>query len=302
MKVSKYCGGYSICIWVCCAVIYFWTIAIDCGGCPKAIKCHDAFELESPRRNASCISILPLFQDYPSVNRPILLLENACTQVSGLSFQILVLGEFDYDLNRSAVRVGEILNAMRLSQRDNPQLLHVIGIPNPDLSLDIFQGLHVHIWYYPEFLYGTLFQIADMYSADLIKIPTSLDNHFPPIAFNCSFGSNYNKAFTISRAEGNDPAKNCNWYAGQGSFDGIMYKGKMPIQVYKLLRFSRAYWGCENLAAWVLQQHGYELTSICPVYFTWHMHDSNVREAYERPRINAYSSSPGNAHLGELCH
>ncbi len=78
----------------------------------------------------------------------------------------------------------------------------------------------------------------------------SADDIYPPINFKCSF-RNPRTMYALSRRD--SAAESCTRFSGQGSFDGFMFEHVSRAAIANL-KFSRAYFGCENVAAHVLEQ------------------------------------------------
>jgi len=75
----------------------------------------------------------------------------------------------------------------------------------------------------------------------------------------------------------------------QLSADGFVFD-KIEESVLSGLKFSRSYWGAENVAAWIFEQNGYKVMNLCPWFAPVHVHKAPRTDGL-RPRINSGDSS-----------
>ena len=162
------------------------------------------------------------------------------------------LGEYNYFTNDA--RMKEVKHAMRETAKFNPRGHFIVLVSETDQNILHTKLLHdikhisYEVYYTAEILYGTLFEIGNHYVG--VKFAGSADDIYPPVNFNCSF-RNPRTMYALSRRD--SESESCTRFSGQGSFDGFMFE-HVNKQAISDLKFSRAYYGCENVAAHVLEQ------------------------------------------------
>lgn len=196
------------------------------------------------------------------------------------------------------VRNSEVMTAISLSVEANPQsrMLLVVSTKNETLLENFvyryLQNISYDIYFCEEVLYGTLLELGNMYPG--MKFAGSADDYYPFINFTCSWSFKENNevnansiVYALSRL---DPAtkQTCSSMMVQGSFDGLLFN-YVPESVLKNLRFSRSYFGCENVAAAAFMKESFKIYNLCPFYYPVHFHSALTRPG--RLRINHVDNS-----------
>ena len=222
---------------------------------------------------------------------------------------LTIIGELNVDF--STPRALEIIRAISLTKESNPEVHYAFAFGNLSAAGDISQAFpHVShdLWYCPEVLYGTLYDIGNQYTG--AKIASSIDNWFPPFNLTCSFldeTTQQPRAYLLSRESTSEltdmeTTKPCNFYMSVGSWDGILFD-HIPPALLPAMRFSRSYWGSENVAGWVLKNASFDLYHLCPTYAPMHVHKEVRMDARVRinVKVNSLYTSFGVTGREDLC-
>lgn len=215
---------------------------------------------------------------------------------------VKMVGQLDYDVDEPFF-TRYIQNSIRRTIMANPTFNYVILSESLHVlsSLKAFTfGVPTDLWHCCSVTYDTPFFIGSLYNGT--KIVSSVDDIFPRWNFHCQFEkggeqSQQYDVYTLSRADvaagdhgtGMEIGKitrTCSEYRRYGSFDGFVFQD-IPMQALEWMKFSRSYWGAENIAAYALKRHNATLKSMCPHYFPLHV-DHPRRE---RIRINHRENS-----------
>ena len=165
-------------------------------------------------------------------------------------------------------RFQVVREAITLTRESNPGVQYVFVTSQwaSVESLRIVTNSSQDVWFCAEVLYGTLFDIASLYSG--VKVVSQLDLWYPSMSVTCSFRhGNRSAAYFLSRDDIYDPTPNaltCNLLMDSSIWDAVICE-TAPNDL-RNLKVAGHYEGCENLAGFILQRNGYELNHLCPLY------------------------------------
>ena len=196
-------------------------------------------------------------------------------------------------------RNNEAIKAISLTAEANPlsRIILVVSTKNETLLENYLyrhlQNISYDVYFCEEVLYGTLLELGNKYPG--MKFAGSADDYYPTINFTCSWSIKENNiesrvVYALSRLD--PPTKQtCSDMMNQGSFDSLLFN-YVPESVLKNLRFSRSYFGCENVAAAAFIKESFHVFNLCPFYYPVHFHSAVGRPGRLRINHGVNSASP----------
>jgi len=184
---------------------------------------------------------------------------------------IYVTTELSYYPERNWPRFLEVIDAIKWSHHYNPRFYYVFVTSVPDMASlkPYLSDVPFDIYYTSEVVYSSPIEIGSKYHG--IKITASVDDIFGPINWKCNFTEKV--VFVISRTENQQldgSTRRCDEMVG--SFEGMVWKHTFPPEAIMSAKFSRSYYGCENVWAWIMEHHGFKIFQMCPFYQIYHKH------------------------------
>ena len=219
------------------------------------------------------------------------------------SFSVLA----ELNIDPTSYRFEEIKKAILNTVASNPDVHYIFALKNITVIKYIREHLKIahDAWYCPEITYGTLFDIGNLYPG--AKIASSADDWYPQLKFKCKFFNARNApvAYVLSTHHTLELATmngTCEGPQNYASWDAVMFE-YLPPYYLRGMQFGRNYWGCENLAGWIMKEAGFDIYNLCPFYAPLHVHQT-LRVDF-RVRVNAMENTHGRVEsvpdFGTMC-